>query len=53
VGFIAGQGVELVVEVGPGRVLSGLAKRVPGLRVANVEDLASAQALVGEMGGQA
>jgi [acyl-carrier-protein] S-malonyltransferase len=53
VGFIAGQGVELVIEVGPGRVLSGLAKRVPGLRVANVEDLASAQALVGEMGGQA
>jgi [acyl-carrier-protein] S-malonyltransferase len=53
VSFIAGQGVDLLVEVGPGRVLSGLAKRVPGLRVANVEDLAGAQALVGELGGQA
>lgn len=40
------QGVELVVEVGPGQVLAGLAKRVQGLRVANVEDVAAARAFV-------
>jgi len=35
-------GSELMVEVGPGRVLSGLAKRiVPGMRVLNVEDPAT------------
>jgi [acyl-carrier-protein] S-malonyltransferase len=32
-------GVRTVIEVGPGRVLSGLARRIaPALRVANVED---------------
>ncbi len=37
-------GVEVLAEIGPGRVLSGLAKRiVPGMPLLNVEDLASLQ----------
>ena len=32
-------GVRILVEVGPGRILSGLARRIaPGLRTLNVED---------------
>jgi [acyl-carrier-protein] S-malonyltransferase len=35
-------GVDTVVEVGPGRVLSGLSKRIHrGLKLLNVEDAAS------------
>ena len=46
--FIAGAGVSLFVEIGPGQVLTGLAKRVPGVRTANVDSPASARALVAE-----
>ncbi len=39
-------GAAVMVEVGPGRVLSGLAKRiVPGLPVLNVEDLGTLESL--------
>ena len=49
-------GAELMVEIGPGRVLSGLAKRiVPGMPVLNVEDPATLEAarrsLAGGPGG--
>ena len=49
-------GSEVIVEVGPGRVLSGLTKRiVPGLPVLNVEDpptlAAFREALGGASGG--
>jgi [acyl-carrier-protein] S-malonyltransferase len=38
-------GVQAVVEVGPGRVLSGLGRRIaPGLTLLNVEDLESLEA---------
>ena len=41
------EGVSTVVEVGPGTVLSGLAKKIDkGLRVLNVEDPASLEATV-------
>jgi [acyl-carrier-protein] S-malonyltransferase len=37
-----GLGVRILVEVGPGTVLSGLARRIaPELRVLNVQDPAS------------
>jgi [acyl-carrier-protein] S-malonyltransferase len=40
--FLAGQGVTHVVECGPGRVLSGLTKRiVPGLESLSINDAAS------------
>jgi [acyl-carrier-protein] S-malonyltransferase len=40
--YLAAQGVDTFVEVGPGRILSGLVKRtVPGAKVYNVEDRAS------------
>ena len=39
---IAGSGVDTFIEVGPGKVLSGLIKRiVPGAKVLNVEDMKS------------
>jgi [acyl-carrier-protein] S-malonyltransferase len=39
---LAGDGVTTCVEIGPGKVLSGLVKRIaPGLKVCNVEDAAS------------
>ena len=42
--YMAAQGVTHVVEFGPGRVLTGLAKRIDrSLSVRNVNDLASAQ----------
>jgi [acyl-carrier-protein] S-malonyltransferase len=44
--YMASQEVTWYVEVGPGQVLSGLAKRLPGARVANVESAASADALL-------
>jgi len=49
-------GAEILVEVGPGRVLSGLVKRiVPDMPMVNVEDPqtleAAGQALGGAMGG--
>src|SRR5262249_17585329 len=44
---IKDMGADRMVEVGPGRVLSGLAKRIaPGLALLNVEDPASLKACV-------
>ncbi len=44
-------GAEVLIEVGPGRVLSGLAKRtVPGLATLNVEDPESLAATLGTLG---
>ncbi|HZT74831.1 MAG TPA: ACP S-malonyltransferase [Terriglobales bacterium] len=43
--FLAGKGVDLFIETGPGRVLSGLLRRIDRkLRAANVEDAASLEA---------
>lgn len=48
--FLAGEGVSAAVEIGPGKVLSGLVKAVnPNLRCVNVEDstsLESARAIL-------
>jgi [acyl-carrier-protein] S-malonyltransferase len=42
---LAKEGVTTCIEIGPGRVLSGLIKRIaPDLKVLNVEDAASLQA---------
>jgi [acyl-carrier-protein] S-malonyltransferase len=42
---LAAEGVTACVEVGPGKVLSGLIRRiVPEVQVLNVEDRASLQA---------
>jgi [acyl-carrier-protein] S-malonyltransferase len=42
---LAKEGVTLCVEVGPGKVLSGLIRRIaPEVQVLNVEDRASLQA---------
>ena len=41
------EGVEVIVEVGAGKVLSGLIKRIaPEVQILNVEDLASLQATI-------
>ncbi|HEV2801390.1 MAG TPA: ACP S-malonyltransferase [Pyrinomonadaceae bacterium] len=43
--FLAGAGVETFVEVGPGKVLSGLVRQIaPGVRCLNVADPASLEA---------
>jgi len=48
------QGVDTVVEVGPGQVLSGLVKKIDrGVRVLNVEDPASLVATVSALGARA
>jgi [acyl-carrier-protein] S-malonyltransferase len=40
--FLIGQGVQTLVEIGPGKVLSGLVRQIDrGLRCVNVEDRAS------------
>lgn len=40
--WMIGEGIEQVLEVGPGKVLSGLMKRIdPNVAVGNVEDLSS------------
>jgi [acyl-carrier-protein] S-malonyltransferase len=45
-------GAELFVEVGPGKVLSGLLKQIdPGLKALNVEDAASLEKTLAELGG--
>ena len=39
--FLAGVGVTLIVEIGPGKVLTGLAKRdLPGVTLGNIDTLA-------------
>jgi [acyl-carrier-protein] S-malonyltransferase len=46
------EGVHTFVEVGPGKVLSGLVKKIaPGARVLNVEDPASLEATVAALRG--
>jgi [acyl-carrier-protein] S-malonyltransferase len=51
---LAGEGVSTFVEVGPGKVLSGLIKKIaPGTRVLNVEDPASLEATVAVLKGTA
>jgi len=48
---IAALGATTVVEIGPGKVLTGLAKRIaPDLRLLNVEDPASIEAAVAALG---
>jgi [acyl-carrier-protein] S-malonyltransferase len=45
-------GIEIVLEIGPGRVLSGLVRRIaPGLRLLNVEDPPSLDATVAALSG--
>lgn len=45
-----GQGFDTFVEVGPGRVLSGLIKRISrGVKILNVEDRASLEKTLGEL----
>jgi [acyl-carrier-protein] S-malonyltransferase len=49
---LARQGVTRVVEVGPGRVLCGLVKRIaPGIEAFNVEDAASLEKTLAAMKG--
>jgi [acyl-carrier-protein] S-malonyltransferase len=49
VAFLSREGVVRVIEFGPGRVLSGLVKRIcPHMSCANVEDEKSLHALLGE-----
>jgi len=44
------EGVDTLIEVGPGTVLSGLARRIaPGLRVLNVEDPTSLERTLGSL----
>ncbi|MBA2339440.1 MAG: ACP S-malonyltransferase [Pyrinomonadaceae bacterium] len=43
--FLAGEGVSIYIEIGPGKVLSDLVKRAnPALRSINIEDAASLEA---------
>ncbi|MHB1131149.1 MAG: ACP S-malonyltransferase [Chloroflexota bacterium] len=44
--YLVQNGVTQVIEIGPGQVLSGLAKRVANLRVASVDSIVSARSLV-------
>jgi [acyl-carrier-protein] S-malonyltransferase len=49
---LAEAGVDTFVEVGPGKVLSGLVKRIaPSAAVHNVEDPASLEAFLAVSGG--
>lgn len=50
---LAAAGAEVFIEVGPGKVLSGLSRQVdPGLRSLNVEDGASLEKTLAELGAQ-
>lgn len=50
--YMAEQGVDTFIEVGPGKVLTGFVKKVaPDARAANVEDLASLAQLEAFLGG--
>lgn len=47
---MAADGFDIFVELGPGKVLSGLVKKiVPGVRVYNVEDMESLRETVGKL----
>ena len=47
---IADSGIEVIVEVGPGKVLSGLIKRIePGVKVLHVEDMKSLEDTVSSL----
>jgi [acyl-carrier-protein] S-malonyltransferase len=51
---LPGLGVETVVEIGPGKVLTGLVRRIaPDLRALNVEDPVSLAATAAALGGAA
>jgi [acyl-carrier-protein] S-malonyltransferase len=48
--FLLGDGVETVIEIGPGRVLSGLAKRdMPGVTILHIDRLADAEVVLGQV----
>ena len=48
---LTGAGIDTFIEVGPGKVLSGLIKRiVPDVRILNVQDRASLEKTLGELG---
>jgi [acyl-carrier-protein] S-malonyltransferase len=50
---LKGAGAELFIEVGPGKVLCGLAKQIdPGLKSLNVDDAASLEATLAAISGQ-
>lgn len=50
---MATDGFETFVEMGPGRVLSGLVKKIiPGARICNVEDMESLRETVRELKGE-
>ena len=50
---LVGGGAEVFIEVGPGKVLSGLMKQIdPAQRALNVEDAASLEKTLAELGGR-
>lgn len=49
--YLVAEGVGLFIEVGPGQVLTGMAKRMPGARAVAVASLESARSVVAEWKG--
>ncbi len=51
--FFVAEGATAVVEIGPGKVLAGLAKRdMPGVNIYNIDNLADAETLLAAVPGQ-
>ena len=47
---MASEGVEIFVEIGPGKVLAGLNKKIaPEAKVFNIYDMASLEAIISEL----